>query len=268
MPGIDPQISQKLSRAGLTAKESTVYAALLEAGGAFPSKVAEVTKLNRSTTYKVLESLSIKGLISELEKRNKLYYQIENPKSLERYAESRITSAKRELENTQDLLPALFGLYSLAPNKPVVRFFEGKEGVLRVYEDHILQKRPYEMLSFSNTADLIKFLPEGFRVKYIKKKQKIGITTRAILPDTQIDIDYNKTIYKGFSKEIWPEIKNIPRKLFAYEADITIYGENKVSIINFKQPQSAGTIIEDETIHNMMKMIFELAWNGVNLITK
>jgi sugar-specific transcriptional regulator TrmB len=257
-------IQQKLKKAGLAGKEAAVYAALLQTGGAYPSKVAELTKLNRSTTYKVLDNLAIKGLVSELEKRNKLFYQVENPKSLERYAQSRITLAKRDLESMQALLPTLEGLYSHAANKPIVRFFEGKEGVLRVFEDHVAAAKPYEMRAFANTADLLKFLPKEFLHKYIRLKEKHSITARGVLPDTEVDVDYSKTTYAGYSKKIWPKVRHVPHKLFPYKSDITIYGTDKVSIINFSGPQFAATIIEDKTIHDMMVMIFELAWSGVD----
>ncbi|MDP2587768.1 MAG: helix-turn-helix domain-containing protein [bacterium] len=265
MAELDQNIAKKLKKSGLTNKEAEVYAALLSLGGGFPSKVAEETALNRSTVYKVLDNLAIKGLVSEVEKRNKLFYQVENPRNVERYAQSRITIAKRQLESTQDLLPILEGLYKHSANKPIVRFFEGRDGVLQVYSDHVAGKKAYEMLAWSNTAELVKFLPEKFIRDYVKRKEKIGVTARGILPDTEVDINYNETVYKYVSKKVWPKIRNISNKVFPYQADITIYAENKVSIINFTRGTLAATIIEDKTIHDMMVMIFELAWQGVDL---
>lgn len=261
---LEPKLAKSLEKAGLQEKEALVYAALLSSGGGFPSKIAKITALNRTTVYGILETLSIRGLVSELEKRNKLFYQIEQPKKLERYAKSKIAMAEEAYERARSLLPELEGLYSLAPNKPVVRFFEGSEGVLRVYEDHVSVDKPYEMLAFSNTSDLMQFISEKFRNDYIRKKEKFGITTRAILPDQEVDVNYNQTIYANFSEKIWPKLKHVPRSVFPYKSDLTIYGDNKVSVINFSEPQPAGTIIEDKTVHDMMKMIFELAWAGVN----
>lgn len=264
----DQNLVEKVRKAGLSEKEARIYTALLLAGGAYPTKVAEITKLNRTTVYKILENLSVRGLITELEKKNKLFYQVENPKNLERHVRTQVTQAHRNLEHAHLLLPTLEGLYAHAENKPIVRFFEGQEGILRVYEDHVNIDKPYEMLAFTNTADLMKFIPDSFRDSYIKKKEKIGITTRAIFPDTQLDKNYNKKIYKNFSEKVWIKFKNIPREMFPYKSDMTLYGEDKVSIINFGEPHLAATIIEDKTIHGMMKMIFELAWVGVEKIEK
>ncbi len=265
MPGIDHKLSERLTRAGLQEKESVVYSALLQMGSGSPSAVARATGLNRTTVYAVLETLAIRGLVSELQKRNKLYYQIERPAKLERFAETQIKIAEERLENIRQIVPDLEGLYSLAPNKPVVKFFEGSEGVLSVYRDHVDVEKSYEQLSFSNTSDLMQFLSEDFRNEYIRKKQRIGITTRAILPDTETDINYTESIYSKFSTKIWPQLRHVPRKNFPFKSDLTIYGTNKVSIINFNEPQSAAVIIEDQTIHDMMVMIFELAWKGATL---
>ena len=262
MATYDTNLPKKLEGAGLNEKEAQVYASLLELGGAYPSKIAQTAHLNRSTTYKILSPLSIRGLVSEVEKRNKLFYQIEQPKSLERFARSQVTIAERQLEEAQRLLPNIEGLFSLSPNKPVVKFFEGPEGVLLVYQSHVEESEKYEMLAVSNTADLLKFLPEKFRDYYIKKKEKLGITTRAILPDTEVDTDYSKSIYTRFPKAIWPKLKHVAHNIFPFKSDFTIYGNNKVSIINFNEPQFAGTIIEDRVIHDMMVMIFNLAWQS------
>lgn len=263
MPPLDPQITQKLKKTGLSDKEAVVYSALIQVGGAYPSTLAEITGLNRTTIYALLNSLAIKGLVSEIQKRKKIFFQAEHPRNVTRYSQTRITMAKREFEAAQDALPLLEGLFKQADNKPIVRFFEGREGVLQIFQDHITEAEPYEMLAFSNTADLLHFLTEDFRTSYIKQKKKIGITTRAILPDTESDIQYSEVVYAGYPKAIRPTIKNISRTVFPYEADVTIYGKNKISIMNFSHGQLAGTIIEDKTIHDMMTMIFELAWAGV-----
>lgn len=263
MEKYNTSLAKKLERSGLSEKEASIYAYLLETGGAFPSDIAKHTGLNRTTTYKILAGLSIKGLVTELEKRKKFFYQAENPKSLERFASSQITIAKRQVESLGQILPILEGLYRASPNKPTIRFFEGEEGVLNVYRDHVEGNNRYEMLSFSNTSDLMDFITPKFRDEYIKKKEKIGITTRAILPNTDLDVGYNEEIYRNFPKKIWVKIKNISKKDFPSKCDLTIYGKNKVSIINFNEPKMAGTIIEDQVIHDMMKMIFELSWNGI-----
>jgi sugar-specific transcriptional regulator TrmB len=262
METLDQNLISSLKKTGLSSKECLIYGTLVALGGAYPSKIAEISKLNRTTVYKILEKMAVQGLVAEVEKGKKIYYQIEAPKNLEQFLNSQVTLAKRRVEQSQSLMPILEGLYKNMNNKPVVRFYEGPSGVLSVYQDHVAGTQSYEMLAFSNTGDLMEFLSEDFRTQYIRKKQRYNIRTRAILPDTQSDIKYNETIYGQFSKKIWPELRHIPHAMFPYKSDLTIYGKNKVSIINFNEPKVAGLIIEDHVIHDMMAMIFELSWKG------
>ena len=259
----DSALADKLAKAGLSQKEAVIYAFLLERKGAFPSVIAKETGLNRTTVYKILSVLSVKGLITEFEKRKKFFYQAESPKRLEKYAEMQISMAKTAKENLGRILPILDGLHRSSPDKPVVRFFEGKEGVLAIYNEHAQGEKPYDMLAFSNTIGLLPLLSQEFKENYQKQKAKIGITTRAIVPYTLENSAALKTFYKVLPKRLTPQIKYLPSEEFSFRGDLTLFDENKISIINFNEPHFAGTIIEDRTIYNMIKLFFELAWRNL-----
>src|SRR3989344_9040306 len=90
-----------LEKIGLSEKEALIYASLITLGGAFPSKIAEHAKLNRTSVYKILVDLSVKGLVSEIKKRNKIFYQVEKPDKLLRYAKSQVTLAHDRVEKAE-----------------------------------------------------------------------------------------------------------------------------------------------------------------------
>lgn len=256
------EVIKIIKNAGLSEKGAVVYLALLELGGAFPSQIATHTKIKRSTVYEILDDLAIKGLISELEKRKKYFYSIEHPKRLLHFNQRSIIKAEEQTQKLKEFLPDLEGIYAGAKNKPKVSYFEGTEGVLGIYEDHISIKEKYEMVGFVNIAELMQFLPEKKYREYVRIKEKNGITSRGILPDTKDDRAYKKTIYSVVSKKILPSVRFIPKKEFPWKGDITIYGNNKISIVSFDNQNVSGIIIESKTIHEMMRMIFELAWKG------
>lgn len=258
------KLIEEIRSIGLSEKAAKVYAAVLELGTAFPSKVAEITKIHRTTVYHILTDLTIKGLMTEIEQKKKLCYQAEPPKRLINFTKMQIRLAEESAERAKKILPDIEGLYKLLPNKPRVRFFEGVNGILAVYEDHILQKESYEMLGISNVETLIPSLPKEFVTKYVHEKEKLGIKTRAIFPDSQFSTAYDKHVYKGIDKKNQPNMKFIPKEKFPYNCEITIYGNNKVSIINFQKDVLIGVIIEEKTIADMMRMIFELAWTGAD----
>lgn len=252
----------KLKHAGLSDKAAVVYYTLLERGGAYPSVLAKEARVNRSTAYKILLDLSIKGLVTEIKKGKKLYYQIEKPQKLVRFAKMSVERGKEMQAIAEEILPDLEGMYTLVPNKPKITYFEGKEGVLSIYEDHVRVDKPYEMVAWANAGYLDQFFPEDFFSFYKKEKERIGITTRGIVPDTLKDKKFIEAQYAHLQKKFWPLMRHIPAAQFPYKSEITVYGANKVSIINIENKTPTGVVIEDQTIHNMMRMMFELSWQG------
>jgi hypothetical protein len=168
------------------------------------------------------------------------------------------------MERAKRIAPELEGLFALIPDKPRVRFFEGLDGVLAVYEEHISEPKGYEMVSYSNVEELMKLLPERFVQRYVKKKQSLGVTTRAIFPDTAFSKEYDKKIYAGVSKKFLVQARTIPAKDFPYRGEVTMFGDKKVSIINFYEHALFAVIIDDPTIAGMMRMAFDLAWRGAS----
>jgi sugar-specific transcriptional regulator TrmB len=258
----NPSLLQKLEKAGFTTKEALVYTSLLELGGAYPSRIAEYCGLKRSTVYNVLVTLSIRGLINEIDKRNKMFYQIEKPTRVVQYAEGRIKRVEEESERMKSLLPDIEGLFGSLGTRPKITYFENEEGVMQIFGDMISGQGKYEMVSFSHAKELENVFPEKLFENFRRSKEKLGITTRGIVPDTPEDREYNNKFFVGYKKEIIPLIKYIPKEMFPFKGEITVYGKNKVSIINLNKDYLVGTIIEDETIHGMMRMIFELSWNS------
>ncbi len=258
----------EFKKIGFTDKEALVYVALIELGGASPSKIAEYSGLKRATTYNVLVTLSVRGLINEVEKRNKLFYQIDKPHKLLQYSNMRIRIARDNLERVERMLPDLEGLFSLIPERPKVLFFEGADTVLSICNDMVSGKGNYEMLTFSNAKKFKNILSKIDLRNFIEAKERLNISTRAIVPDTKEDRSYNEDVFKGVKKELWPKLSYIAEEKFPYEAEITIYGVNKVSITKLGTQNIIGVIIEDMVVHNMMKMIFELCWSGNGLHTK
>jgi predicted transcriptional regulator len=255
-------LAMRLKKTGLPEKAAIVYAHLLESGGAFPSNLAQKTRINRSTVYKILTDLSIKGLINEIQKGKKLYYQAERPAKLLRYARHQVDAAGDAYESVQKIFPELEGIYSLIPNKPRILYFEGSEGVLSIYEDHVTEQKPYEMLGIANTNEVLKFLGDTYFKKYRKMKERIGITTRGILPTGKESERYATDIYGDVSEKTRPRIRFLPKENFPFKGEITVYGTNKVSVMNLDEKYATGIVIEDETFHGLMRTIFDLAWKG------
>jgi sugar-specific transcriptional regulator TrmB len=256
---MDYKLLEKIEKLGLSAKEARVYAFLLESRGAYPSKVASETKLNRSTVYKILTGLAIKGLASEIEHGKKIFYQPEPLLKLNRYIEYQVERAKNARDLVTKIMPELETLFTKSEN-PKVSFYKGKEQVIEAYLRHVQVEKPYKMTAFANVQFIKKFLPEKVFNFYKKEKERIGIIARGITSSNTYSYEFQKDTHSGIRKNIWPDLRFIPEEIFPFSAEMTMFDNNKVSIVKFEKQDPIAIIIEDKMVHDMMNMLFEYIW--------
>lgn len=260
------KLAQSLEETGLSEKEILVYTTLFNmGGGGYPSAIATETKLNRSTTYKALMSLGIKGLVNEIEKKNKIFYQLNKPDRLVKYIEYKGDQISKKVSDVKQLLPELSQIFQNLSNTPKVLFFEGSSEVAEIYQD-MTSYSNYEMLALFNACEFEKFLGDSELKEFVQARERMKISMRAILPDTPQDMNYAERVYGSIKKEYFPVTRHIPASNFPFDADITMYGKDRIAIIKLDKEaptsQLIGVIIEDKVIYGMMKMFFELAWIG------
>jgi len=258
----NPSLVKEMQKIGLSDKESLVYVSLLELGGAYPSKIAEYAGIKRATAYNILVTLSVRGLVNEIEKRNKIFYQIDRPNKLIQFSNNRVQSAQDSLVRAEKVLPDLESIFSLLGDKPKVLFFEGVDTVDNIYKDIISGAGNFEMSGFSNVDKFKNAMSPSQLKSYVKTKERLNITTKAIFPETPANRSYGQMVFAGIKKEYWPKARYAPAERFPYEAEIMVYGTNKLGILKFGGQNVIGVIIEDKMIHDMMKMIFELSWES------
>jgi sugar-specific transcriptional regulator TrmB len=256
---INGYIAEKLKKTGLEEKEATIYGYLVESGGAFPSEISEHTKINRSTVYKTLGILSVRGLVGEVEKKKKLFYYPESPAKFLRAMKTKISFAEDAYKKAESLIPELEGFFKNHENKPRVTFYEGREQVIAAYFTQALEKK-YELLAFANTDQLLEFMTLPVLRDFIKQKEKNGISARGIIPDTPTARKFSEITHSDVKKNLVAKPRFVPHAMFPFPGEIIMYGKNKVFFVKFDANAPIAVIIEDETIHNMMKMIFELAY--------
>lgn len=255
-------LPDKLKVVGLKEKEAVIYAYLVEMGGAYPSKISEDTKINRITVYKILEILSVRGYVAEVQKKNKLYYYPESSQKFLRTIKEQIDIAEDAYEKAKKIAPEIEGLLKLSEGKPRVTFYEGKEEVIKAYMTQVEGKGGYELRAFANTTELKKFMPWKTFREYIKTKERKHITARGIIPDDSSDRSFIKDTHAGIKSVYQPTARYIPKGIFPFKGEIIIYQDSRVQFVKFDEVHPIAVIIEDKIIHDMMQMVFELAWVG------
>lgn len=241
-------LQESLIEIGLSDKEAGVYLALLELGKGTVSEISRKANINRTTGYDILDTLSAKGLVSISGKEPKQEYSAEKPDRLENFIASEIKKKHEALRKTESLIPELNLLHNIT-GRPRVRFYEGSEGLVEVYEDTLTSHEPIR--AFATVDDMHAALPNYFP-KYYKRRAGAGIGIRAIIPRTETGLERGR-----HDKEEMRESAFVPKDEYYFSPEINIY-DNKVMIASLRE--KLGIIIESAEIADAMKKIYELAW--------
>ncbi len=239
-------LTKKLEEIGLNEKEAKVYVAVLELGEGSASEIAKKSEVNRATTYFTLENLMKIGLVSASNEEKKQKFVPEDPSQLENI----ITKQQRELEEKKkglkDIVEELNSINSASIKKPIVKYYLGKEGIMRMAESSFEEVANEEMWLAFSKDDLDEFLSSSENEKLIKKRESKNNVLRGL---------YNSDKLTLSSKA--PNIRlKVDSKKYYFPGDIAIYG-NKIRLTSYKD--QIGIIIENEDIAETLKSVFKLA---------
>ena len=251
-------ILSDLINLGLSEKEAKVYLASLELGSSSVAQIAKESKVNRATTYVILEALAKMGLVGKIEEDKKTFYAASHPESLERIFEIQLKDINERRKSLEKILPDLRLVDNKKSGKPIIKFYEGREGSItsnyEIYSQKIDQNKqePIRLIYPKDKAPIIfskEEMEKARKVRLEKKiKSKVLCTSSGEVTSTE-DGDRLK----------------IPDK-YKINADIDIYGEMvRIASLGKKLP---SILIKDKDIAETFKSIFELAWEGVKSLNK
>lgn len=249
-----------LEKIGLSAKEAKVYLAALELGQDSVQNIAKKAGVNRPTAYFILERLMELGLASTLEHGKKTVFVAENPKELETLLEREKQEMEARRSELKESMNQLTAIYNAKEGKPIVRYFEGADGLeaLDRYGQDSLKKN--KELFYIIPIDLIeKYFPNR-RKTSLKERVRLGIKSRAIYTHAEGPI----TNYKN--KDELRDGIFIPRSKFPLDGTITIYPNWGIKLYYFSPSKPYGVVIESKELAKNMALMFELAWSGAKNI--
>ncbi|PIR93017.1 transcriptional regulator [Candidatus Falkowbacteria bacterium CG10_big_fil_rev_8_21_14_0_10_43_10] len=236
-----------LKKLGLSDKEIKIYLTCLQLGPAPVRKLAEQSKINRGTAYDILKSLQEKGIISFYHKDKHQYFIAEDPAVLQDVLENQKQQLEKMRDEISSAIPELRSLYDNAASKPVVKYYEGNQGVKTILRDVIesCERGSKRYYVYSSSA-LKSYLYSAYR-NFTEDRIKANISVQSISigPGGQTaGLDERKWL----SKE-----KGSPTYILLYE--------NKIAMISISRDgKPIGVIFDDKNTYETQKIIFEFIW--------
>jgi len=236
-----------LSQIGLSETESLIYLAALELGESLPKHLAEKANIKRPTLYKLLPELFSKGLLTQTIKGKRRYIIAEDPKLF-------LAKKESELKLLEEKIPELQLLLSTAKIKPQIIFYEGIEGLKKIYIDNLREKKPIlEFLGLENIHPEVDIYVKNY---YIPQRINKKIPIKIIIS--------GETDTKQFKLKTAPyalrEVKTISKQKFPIPMDCYIYGDNISFLLFRSDSEPIGVIIRSKEIATTMRSLFELIW--------
>lgn len=238
------EVVEVLNKIGLSDKEASVYLALLELGTASVMSIASKAELKRPTTYLILDDLESRGLVSQVPQNKKALYVAEAPEKL-------FSDLQKKQELLKRFLPSLEALHNQKKEKPQVQLFQGKEGMLEVY-DKIYASG--EVWFYGTLGDLEKTFPVVTK-EVSKRAREHRLKVREILTGTPADIAYAKTVVL----DNFYDMRISPPGL-GFFTDNAIFG-NSVAFFSFNV-QLFAVVITSRDIVESLKSLYTMAWQS------
>ena len=233
-----------LASFGLLESEIKTYLAALTNG---PSTVLDLTKkthLSRQATYTSIEALSKRGLMSSVHRGKKQYYTAERPDKLLSYAKRKETEMSDMIKDLAAALPELE--LQAGGEKPVVKVFEGKEGLRAILEDTRLSK-PNALHEITDIDAMNMVLTPQDLEPYWQELRRLGTK---IYSFTKLDRLQDESLVKRVT---------LPKEESDFKAHIGVHG-NKIALVTFEGGMHS-IIIESQGLAKALRIIFDRAYH-------
>lgn len=240
------EITKILERLGLRRQEIAIYMVLLEHGPMQISDICTETNLYRPMVYKYLPKLVERQIVTVMKRGKRKVYSIESPEKL--------LSVVKMLENSVQLaIPEMRAMFESSQNRPIIHFYEGKEGIIYVYEDVIRTLKKGDMFYRYASGSAEKkslrstYMPKNYRkIRDEKQLERFVITNRANAGTKQ--------------KRMERAMKIVPEKYGLFDYDITqIVYANKMALIDYNT--ETAIVIENEVLAKFQAKIFKIIFD-------
>lgn len=239
------ELKNSLEQIGMSGKMAEIYLASLELGCASTIDIAKKAGIKRTTCYDIILDLKKQGAMSETRKAKKRLFVAESPE--------KILKKMREKEKAfSEILPQLKSIHNIIGGKPKISFYEGKQGLIEVYNDTLNYKG--QILAFASDQ-IFNVLGQSEVEHYWKQRRLRNIQIKGILPKTESVL--NKIV--KYNVRDLRTTRLIDPKKYPFSIEINIYGSQKIALVSFIE--EIAVIIEGREIHNTMRSIFELIWD-------
>ncbi|GMU25328.1 hypothetical protein KJZ71_04110 [Patescibacteria group bacterium] len=246
------RLARHLADAGLGEKEARVYLALLGLGTASAQDIAAHSDVHRATTYLALESLKQRGLVKASDQNKRTVFSAEHPERLRDHVREELQRAQEKERNANAYLPELEALFRAPAQKPVVRYFQGTEG-LRAFREALANISSERCDAFIRLDDSLRAIAdEGSDARFESFRSKLKFRFLYVA-EAGTPLPAFPDIYRSRI-----ETRIIPLPPFEFSGEIGLL--DHVMYFVSASPDIVGCVVESPHVAALFRAQFDHAW--------
>jgi len=234
---------------GLTKNESIVYQTLLKLGKSKTGEILKKSGLNSGKIYEILESLKIKGLLSESLINNIKYFTAAPPSQILEYIKEKKDDLEKEEAIVKSALPELEKLQNITKEETKSVTYTGLRGIKTAADEALAAMKPKEDILAMGVTEL---KDKNFNT-FWEKWQAQRINKR--IPQKMIFSEKSPYL-KKFTKSKYTQVKVLTG---ITPATVDVFGEDKTLILNYGDSPSC-ILIYDKNTAQSFRQFFKQLW--------
>jgi sugar-specific transcriptional regulator TrmB len=244
-------VQKILGELGYSGNVAETYWALLNLESVSIRKIAELSGINRGTTYEALKILMSAGLVTTRKSGEREYYSAESPEKIFDLIRDRRKELWHVQEDAKKVIPEVLARTARPAGRPIVKYYEDDDGVVMILRD-VLQtcgQMSNPLYCAYSTRPIRKYLYRKFS-DFTKRRIAEGIEVQVIAIGQGGESD-------ELSKRKWLDSKSA-NDISSYTI---IYG-NKVAQISISDDFTPyGVVIEDAGVASLQRLMFDKLWS-------
>lgn len=180
----------------LDENEAKIYLALLETWSAWITQIASHIWAKRTTLYSYIQTLLKKSAIKRTIKWKRILFTAEEPKALLEQLEEK----KRKFLTS---LPFLEWMHQSHSPQPHIEYYEGKEGVKKVY--HKVWSSGEPVLAFFSPSVFLRHFTKEYDRKLWELEKKHGGSTKNLLQNDLAWKEHLRDPHTSYNSKLLPK---------------------------------------------------------------
>lgn len=242
-----------LTKIGFSKKEVGLYLVTLRIGPASAPQIAREIKIPRQTAYTLLAEMAVKGYIEQSNRRGVKQFFAE-PEQLTTLIEKRKKEAEDQRVFLEKEMPKILALRPKKVSLPKVLYYEGENGLRRLFENILDQYKKGEREIFRGYGiNKIQGLLHDYIPDFIKERHEYGAETHLFIGRGENDFEIKDT-ESAYGRKV-KQLDMEPQMAGLYLVGDRLY--------LFSYEDLVGVMIENTAITRLMKNVFEDHWKRV-----